>query len=248
MTRAPTGSNDLYSAGLCSCHKITEGVPLKSQSVTEGRIRLGKRVREMRKRLGKTLREMSVATGLSNSTLSKIENAALSVSYDNLLKLANSLGADLSALFSDATESPDSVNGRRSVTRSGAGERYDTPLYHYEMLQSELAAKKIIPVVTTLRAHSFVPGRDLIRHQGEEFVYVLEGVVDLHCEFYQSLRLTKGDSIYFDSKMNHALISVGRTDAKVLWVATTPRAPLQRNLAGLPHATKTRRRKKQQLP
>lgn len=47
---------------------------------------------------------------------------------------------------------------------------------------------------------------------------VLDGEISLYTEFYAPLHLTQGDSIYFDSEMGHALISVSDEDATVLFV------------------------------
>lgn len=191
-----------------------------------GRTQLGQRVREVRKNQGRTLQELGMAAGLSKSTLSKIENGSLSVSYDNLLKLAEALSIDVATLFAPKVEKISrQSNGRRSVTRKGAGEIYDTSQYRYEMLCTDLNPRKIFPIVATLRAHSISSARELIRHPGEEFAYVLEGRVEVHCEFYSPITLESGDGLYFDSTMGHALISSGEKDAKVLWIATSALTP-----------------------
>lgn len=187
----------------------------------DGRAVLGFRVREIRKRLGKTLQDVGAVAGLSKSTVSKIENGTLSVSYDNLVRLANALSIDVSELFAGATaESAVQANSRRSLIRSGDGEVYETEQYRYEMLCSDLQPKKMFPIVATLRAHTVSSTKELIRHPGEEFVYVLEGTVEVHSEFYSPQVLRPGDCMYFDSMMGHALITSGATDAKILWVAT----------------------------
>ena len=183
---------------------------------------LGHRVREIRRQLGKTLREVGEVTGLSKSTLSKIENGTLSVSFDNLLKLAGGLAIDLSSLFAEGRgQSPGHSNGRRSVPRRGCGELYDTAMYQYEMLCADLIPRKMLPIVATLRAHSVTAAIELFRHAGEEFAYVLEGKVELRSEFYSPIELEVGDCVYFDSSMGHVLISAGDADAKILWVANT---------------------------
>jgi transcriptional regulator with XRE-family HTH domain len=196
----------------------------------ESRVRFGKRVRELRKAAGKTLAELSVTTGLSNSSLSKIENGAISISFDNLAKLAASLGTDLPGLFAPADGAPSPIGaGRRSVTRRGQGDIYDTPQYRFEMLQTDMSAKRICPIIAVLRAHALSSPEDLIGHPGEEFAYVLEGVVEVHSEFYAPVTLNVGDSIYFDSNMRHALISTSDADARILWMSTAP----ELNLHGL---------------
>jgi uncharacterized cupin superfamily protein len=71
-----------------------------------------------------------------------------------------------------------------------------------------------------LRAHSVDAFPELLRHQGEEFVYVLEGQVTLYSDFYEPFVLNLGDSCYFDSHMGHVLVSSGAADARILWVCS----------------------------
>jgi transcriptional regulator with XRE-family HTH domain len=183
---------------------------------------LGHRVREIRRHLGKTLKDIGQATGLSKSTLSKIENGSLSVSYDNLLKLARALSTDLPELFADgASSNAIHANGRRSITRRGGAEVYETPQYRYELMCTDLHPRKMFPIVATLRAHTTSRADALIEHSGEEFVFVLEGTAEVRSAFYSPVLLKPGDGIYFDSTMGHALLSAGETDAKILWVATS---------------------------
>jgi hypothetical protein len=110
--------------------------------------------------------------------------------------------------------------GRRSVTRAGQGAKLRSAQYSYEMLCADLSSKQFIPLLTTLSAHSIQEFPDFVRHDGEEFIYVLSGVVELHTDIYEPLRLDAGDSCYFDSTMGHACLSVGDQDAVVLWVCS----------------------------
>jgi len=189
------------------------------------------------------LKDIGDATGLSKSTLSKIENGSLSVSYDNLLKLASGLSTDLPELFADGA-SAIHANGRRSITRRGGAEVYETPQYRYELMCTDLRPRKMFPIVATLRAHSTSRADSLIEHLGEEFVFVLEGTAEVRSAFYSPVLLKPGDGIYFDSTMGHALLSVGETDAKILWVATSdvPRATAPTS-AGGEHKRKARTRR-----
>jgi transcriptional regulator with XRE-family HTH domain len=195
---------------------------LTSKNITRARTQLGQRVRQLRQRVNKTLRDLSAITGLSKSTLSKIENGSLSVSYDTLIKLAGALSTDVANLMSTASAEPTTApsTARKSLTRAGDGDVYETEQYRYELLCNDLSQKQMIPLMATLRAHSLSPTSELRAHPGEEFVYVLRGGVTVHTEFYKPIRLTVGDSLYFDSTMAHSLISVGNEDAQILWIAT----------------------------
>lgn len=179
----------------------------------------GRRVRRLRLAAGLTLQAVSDRSGIAASTLSKVEQGKLSPTYENILRIAEGLRTDLSTLFSDAS-SVRPLAGRRSVTRAGQGARLETAPYGYELLAADLADKKLIPLLTTLRARSLTDFPDYVSHDGEEFIYVLSGVVDLLTEGYAPLRLQPGDSCYFDSLMGHACLSVGETDATILWVCS----------------------------
>ena len=106
------------------------------------------------------------------------------------------------------------------ATRCGAGRPHPTATYEHELLCSELTNKRMVPFKSRIRARSFADFGDWVRHDGEEFVLVLSGMVELHSEYYEPVTLAAGDSAYFDSAMGHALISLSETDAEVLWVTS----------------------------
>ncbi|MCK5501225.1 MAG: cupin domain-containing protein, partial [Tritonibacter mobilis] len=59
-----------------------------------------------------------------------------------------------------------------------------------------------------------------VRHDGEELMYVLTGVVKLYTEFYEPVEMRRGDSAYYDGAMGHNVISVSSDDATILWVTS----------------------------
>ena len=75
-------------------------------------------------------------------------------------------------------------------------------------------------IIGNLRWHT--PHHCWRSHPGEEFVYVLEGTLDLHTLQYQPSRLNAGDSILFDAVMPHAYVAVGDKDAVLLMSNTVP--------------------------
>lgn len=181
--------------------------------------RLGKTVKELRFRSGESLAVLAKRSGLSASTISKIENGQLSPTYETILRLADGLGVDLSALF-EGHSTPFSGAGRRSVTRSGEGHSYRSPHYSYEFLSPELSRKHFTPLLATVNARDIKEFRELSRHDGEEFIYVLKGAIIFHTEHYEPVLLNAGDSCYLDSQMGHACISVGEEDAEIMWVTS----------------------------
>jgi transcriptional regulator with XRE-family HTH domain len=179
---------------------------------------LGLRVRELRRAKDWTLEQAATQAGLARSTLSKIENGQMSPTYDALKKLAQGLGISVPQLFTPPSQ--DQVNGRMAVTRSGEGQAHATTTYEHELLAGALTRKAMLPYRARIRARSFDEFDSWVRHDGEEFLYVLTGVVHLLTEFYAPVELKRGDSAYYDAAMGHNVISVSEDDATILWVTS----------------------------
>lgn len=175
---------------------------------------LGSRLHGLRTARSWTLAEMAAKTGLAPSTLSKVENNQISLSYESLLKISHGLGIDLSALLAEGTAP--STNGRRILTRRGAGRFLSTPNYRYEYLCAGLSQKRMVTLFTEIKTTSLKAFGPLQRHPGEEFVWVSTGRIAVHTEFYEPVVLKPGDSLYFDSLMAHAFLRVGKEPAFVL--------------------------------
>lgn len=176
----------------------------------------GTRLRRLRQAAGLTLKQLAERAGLAISTISKIENDRMSPTYDVLLRLAGGLAIDLSSLLEGPAPSAARPIGRLDVTRASARRKHPTGTYVYEPFATGLTRKAMDPTFVTVTARSIDEFPDLIRHPGEELVYVVSGVVELHAEFYAPIRLEAGDSVYYDATMGHAYISVGTDDATIL--------------------------------
>src|SRR4051812_11187453 len=89
-----------------------------------GTARPGAALRALRIQRGWTLAEVSKRTDLPISTLSKIENDRISLTYDKLARISTGLGVDISQLFVPyAVGAPGGVvNGRRSITLARQGQ------------------------------------------------------------------------------------------------------------------------------
>ncbi len=179
-------------------------------------LKLGQRIKDIRTRLGITLEEASQRTGLARSTLSKIENEQISPTFQAMQKLAHGLQIDMPQLF----EPPKKIvaTGRRDITRKEAGKPHPTQTYEHELLATQLSNKKMMPFKSRVRARAFEEYSDWVRHDGEEFLLILEGEVMFYSEFYEPVNLVEGDTVYYDANMGHMLVSVSEEDALILWV------------------------------
>ena len=181
-------------------------------------LNLGERVRELRKARSWTLEQAASEAGLARSTLSKIENGQMSPTYDALKKLALGLGISVPQLFTPPQK--DQVNGRMAVTRMAEGNQQATATYEHELLAEHLTRKKMLPYRARIRARSIDEFDGWVRHDGEEFLLVLTGVIRLYTEFYEPVEMRRGDSAYYDAAMGHNVVSVSPEDATILWVTS----------------------------
>ncbi|GLQ26663.1 helix-turn-helix domain-containing protein [Sulfitobacter pacificus] len=179
---------------------------------------LGVRVRELRKARGWTLEQAAGQAGLARSTLSKIENGQMSPTYDALKKLAVGLEISVPQLFTPPAA--EKINGRMAVTKSGEGAAKATVTYEHELLVDTLRKKQMLPYRARIRARAMEEFDGWVRHDGEEFLYVLTGVVLLFTEFYEPVELRRGDSAYYDATMGHNVVSTSAEDATILWVTS----------------------------
>jgi len=176
-------------------------------------------IRQARIARGLSLRALSARAGLPYSTLSKLENGKMGLTYDKLIRLAQALNVDLKDIVADVDEpAPPLAVGRRSITR--AGEELDAEserhVHHYPA--ADLLGKMMIPIIIDVQAKSVEELGGLVRHAGEEYLYILSGTMELHSDLYAPLPLGPGDSIYFDSGMAHGYVRTSKEPCKVLAV------------------------------
>ena len=189
----------------------------------------GAALQAIRTQKGLTLSEMSLRTGLPVSTLSKIENDKMSLTYDKLARISTALEIEIGQLFAPQAGGAlpgATVSGRRSITRVGEGQSIETDTYHYLYPAAELLKKRFVPMIGELHARSIEEFGEMIRHDGEEYAFVLEGAVEFHTELYAPVLLNKGDSIYFDSGMGHAYLAAAPGPCRVLAICSGPESQL----------------------
>ena len=187
---------------------------------------LGHLIRLLRQRNGWTLREMSKRVGIPLSTLAKVEADKLSLTYDKLQQFTSRLGLTMTEFLAHAEAPADSapppvVTARRSLATGGNSVQISTPNYDYEYLCADLREKRMVPIIARIRAHSLPEFGEKVRHQGEEFIFVLEGCIEVHLQFYTSVTLRAGQGIYLDSTMGHAYTAKDCESALVLGVCSS---------------------------
>ena len=189
---------------------------LKSQGLVKparnnGTGSMGIRFRQLRLSRNLSLSDVASAVGVSVGFLSAIERSHMSASVGTLRQLARYYKLNILDFFDPAQANPYRVRpSERKRLSAGRG------------VQMELLAWGN----TVMEPHLFTiaPGAnsgDSYAHDGEEFLYVLRGVLDIALEG-QCYQLRSGDSFYFESSTPHRWHNGGKTDTVVLWVNTPP--------------------------
>jgi transcriptional regulator with XRE-family HTH domain len=175
---------------------------------------LAQRIREIRKKRQLTLDQVASRADLTPSLLSKIENFRATPSLSGLGRIAEALGVTMAELMTGVDE-------RRPLVIVPKAERQvverDRPkssiLYH--SLASTRHAKLMEPLL--LEVPPGEPRKEPLPHEGEEFIMVVEGTVELEYG-KERHRLEQGDCAYLDASEPHRLINPGQTKATVLCV------------------------------
>ena len=194
---------------------------------------IGSLLRALRARNDWTLKEMSQRCGIPLSTLSKVENDRLTLTYDKLQQISQRLNIRMSELFAeeDRSVAEPAITARRSIGKIDDAVRVTTPNYDYFYLCPELRRKRMIPVLTRVRAKTIEEFGELVRHSGEEYIHVLEGRAEVHTEFYDPIVLEAGESVYIDSNMGHAYIAAeGCEEVLLLGVCSSADEQLMESL------------------
>jgi DNA-binding transcriptional MerR regulator/quercetin dioxygenase-like cupin family protein len=172
---------------------------------------IGIRLRQLRVRRGLSLGPVAKAVGISLGFLSALERSHMSASVSTLRKLARFYKTNILDFF-DAAKSQSRVvqpNGRK-VLEAGPGVRMELLAWGNTVMEPHLF--RIAPDAGSGESYA---------HEGEEFLYVLQGEFQISLE-EKEYRLESGDSFYFESATPHRWKNPGRRETWVLWVNTPP--------------------------
>ncbi|MFN6976718.1 MAG: helix-turn-helix domain-containing protein [Gemmobacter sp.] len=179
---------------------------------------MGRRLRSLRQARDLTLHQVAEASGVSVSTLSRVERGLMALAYDRFMALARALGVDMAALFADGGECFES--GRIYHSRRDEGEVHETNVYTYQMLFPAVWGKTMTPMIGILKPNDVLLLEHPRGHPGQEFVHVLEGTVIARFEGSAPLVLEPGDSLYVDANVGHLYAAANQPKARILVVCT----------------------------
>jgi len=179
--------------------------------------RTGTAIRKLRASRGWTLSDLSAKSGIPISTLSRLELGRGGINNDRAARLCQALDVAAEDLLVRETPAAPAISGRRSVVRAGDGALVQVGRNSGRLAAADLRMRGLTPVLLDVTNDRAGQGRRA-RHEGEAYLLVLEGAVELHSELYAPLPLAAGDGVYFDATSGYELVAPDGP-ARVLLVA-----------------------------
>lgn len=175
--------------------------------------RLGSRLRDLRLRRGFTLSEAASSAGISTGFLSAVERSRANPSVATIHRLASVLGVNVHQLF-------DHEPATKKVVRPRERRVYEPqPGIHVEFLATSTRALKSM----LFRVAPGAGSEDSYSHDGEEFLYVIEGRLEIWLDEVDRYLLEPGDTLSFQSSHGHRWVNPSPSaEAVLIWVNTTP--------------------------
>lgn len=180
-------------------------------------VSIGAKIKSLRTSKKYTLKQLSEKSGLSIGFLSQLERGMSTIAIDSLARLAEILGVDLSVFFSSAPE----LNSKQPVCRSFELQcNQVSPQIIQYILSTNVDDFECLPRIFHLMPFANTDSDlEMYQHEGEEFIYVLEGILTVYVDGSQ-YSLNPGDSIQIHSNLLHNWINHTNRVVKILTVNT----------------------------
>lgn len=176
-----------------------------SESTSEGVEEIGKRIRILREEKGLSLDEVSNLTGFDVGLLSNIETNKVQPQLGTVIKLSKALDSAFSRLVSGTGDKIYSITRRKEqkVVSRSTSQKGKKQVYIYKSLDPEVKGRHMEALIVRLEEN---PEKEFSVHEGEEFIYVLDGIVTLDIGD-DNFELEPGDSAYYLSTTPHLVAS-----------------------------------------
>ncbi len=181
----------------------------------ESAVNHGANLRVFREEKGFSLDELAEKTGIEKNTLALVEAGEDILPLGRLIRLSKALSLRMEDVVSKGKERFTIVRAdQRPITSRYGKAKEESHGYEYESLAPGKKDRRMEPFIVTLHpAASDEPST----HDGQEFIYVLEGEMEVFVEDTREV-LKPGDAVYYDSTSTHLVRAFGDKPAKILAV------------------------------
>jgi transcriptional regulator with XRE-family HTH domain len=181
-------------------------------------VQVGEKIKRLREDSAVSLKDLADRTGLSSAVLSQVENHLISPPLGTLIRIAKALDVKPAYFFDEHPDKSFTLvrkNERKPVSRyaSKRGVQYG---YAYESLGHDMRDRHMEPFLVTLEPSTLTSPRPS-SHEGEEFIFVLEGEVEVTLGEHSDV-LSPGDAIYYHSSIPHLVRTRAEKQAVILAV------------------------------
>ncbi len=186
-------------------------------------LNVGQKIGTIRQQKSIGIDELAERSGLTAAMLDQIENREIIPSLGHLIKVARALGVRLGT-FLDDLESLGPVVSRKEEVKAGTS--FSTQNSHssenlmFHSLAGDKSGRHMEPFIIDIQPVS-PPYTGQSSHEGEEFIYVLSGKIEITYG-KANYQLAEGDSIYYDSVVDHHVHAAGDAPARILAVVYAP--------------------------
>jgi len=200
----------LNLAGMLQLREVLPKISPKA--VPKSGVRLSEQLARLRGERQLTLAQVSEATGLSVSFLSAIERGQANASVATLQKMAHLYGVNVRSFFGDSSAEQRLVRPRdRRVLDPQPGVRMEC-----------IACGETVMDPAIFRIAPGAASGGSYHHEGEEFIYMLQGTLEVWLDEMERYTLEAGDCLYFKSTHAHRFQNLGEKEVLALWVNTPP--------------------------
>ena len=173
---------------------------------------VGPQLRRQRLHRGYSLARVAQAVSVSVGFLSALERGQMTASVSTLRRLARFYRLNILTLFDPSEANPGRVRpSERKVLEAGPGVRMELLAWGRTIMEPHLF--RVAPSAGSGESYA---------HEGEEFLHVLKGCLEITLDDGETNRLDEGDSFYFESSTQHRWRNPGKKEAWVLWINTPP--------------------------
>lgn len=178
---------------------------------------VGEKIKSLRIEKRMSPADLAGQSGMAEADLAKVEGNELAPPLGMIINLAKVLAVPVGDLFGDSGDSPFCIvrsDDGAAVSRFSSNAK--SCGYTYQGLGQQKRNRQMEPFLVTLNPKE---GQEVLanEHIGEEFIYVLEGKVEVSLLDHKDI-LSPGDSIYYDSNVPHIISCHGEQPAKILAV------------------------------